>query len=220
MQKAQVYFLESNTSVRNRLTHTIEVADIGRTLSRQVGKQLQSMGPASEEDVECIQAIVESACLLHDIGNPPFGHFGEEAIKAWFRKNSAKVLNGVEDELPLGFDQTRRLSDFFLFDGNPQGFRIATRLHCDIDQFSLNLTCSTLLASVKYPNCGEIPSNSHFPKKLGIFSSEREVYDDVIGIAGVKPGHRYFLAYLMELSDDICYCLSDIADSFEKGVTD
>jgi len=165
-----------------------------------------------------MQTIVESACLLHDIGNPPFGHFGEEAIKRWFRDRGPKLLKQLGEELLPETDDPR-LSDFRMFDGNPQGFRIATRLHCDVDFFSLNLTYSTLLASVKYPNSGVIAKDALFPKKLGIFSSEKAVYDEICHRCGVSPGRRYFLAYLMELADDICYCLSDIADSFEKRIT-
>src|SRR5690606_21046028 len=97
MQKAQVFSLESNTSVRNRLTHSLEVADIGRMLARKVGTKLRQIGViASEEEAECIQTIVESACLMHDIGNPPFGHFGEEAIKLWFKQKGAALLGKAE----------------------------------------------------------------------------------------------------------------------------
>jgi dGTPase len=219
MKKAQVFSLESNTSVRNRLTHSIEVADIGRTLARHVGRKLEASKIATLEEVECIESIVESACLLHDIGNPPFGHFGEEAIKTWFSHNGTGLMPRDHNELALEMDQSWKLKDLLQFDGNPQGFRIATKLHCEIDQYGLNLTCSTLLASVKYPNCGTIPRDAIFGKKLGVFSSERAIYDELVDIASIPPGHRYFLAYLMELADDICYCLSDIADSFEKEAT-
>jgi dGTPase len=215
MQKAQVFSLESNTSVRNRLTHTLEVADVGKTLARHIGKELEKRHRANPEDTECLQSIVENACLLHDIGNPPFGHFGEEAIKHWFAKQGLKIFDDLEAQVnPLRLEGERRLNDFLMFDGNPQGFRIATRLHCDIDHFSLNLTASTLLACVKYPEA--VPKSG---KKLGIFSSERKLYEELCELCGHTPGKRYFLAYVMELADDICYCLSDIADSFEKRVT-
>jgi len=166
-----------------------------------------------------METIVESACLLHDIGNPAFGHFGEEAIKDWFDRHGIELLLQGEDELPLGLTDELRLNHFRLFDGNAQSFRIATRLHCEVDEYGLNLTSSTLLASIKYPNCGRIESDALFPKKLGVFFSEKQRYETVAEIASLAPGRRYFLAYLMELADDICYCLSDITDSFEKGVT-
>ncbi len=222
MQKAQVFSLESNTSVRNRLTHSLEVADIGRTLARQVGQQLEAKGIAGlagPDQTECMQSIVENACLVHDIGNPPFGHFGEEAIKRWFREKGAELISKLDGELPIAAAEDPRLSDFLMFDGNPQGFRIVTRLHCDVDQFGLNLTYSTLLASVKYPNSRTISPGAAFPKKLGIFSSEAEIYRKMCQQCCIVPGNRYFLAYLTELADDICYCLSDIADAFEKRIT-
>lgn len=216
MQKAQVFSLESNTSVRNRLTHSLEVADVGRTLARHMGKQLEAKGIATPEVTECIQSIVENACLLHDIGNPPFGHFGEQAIRSWFATRGMELFSRArEKRLPLALPDDARdlLNDFLLFDGNPQGFRIVTRLHCDVDHFGLNLTGSSLLTAVKYPKYG-----STFGNKLGVFSSERKIYDDVCSLCGVAPGKRYFLAYVMELADDVCYCLSDIADGFEKRV--
>ena len=226
MQKAQVFSLEKNTSVRNRLTHSLEVADIGRTLARQIGKRLEALGIATPEETECIQCIVENACLLHDIGNPPFGHFGEEAIKSWFHKRGSEIFDKVCKKLPtqtnltLPFQESPKLNDFFMFDGNPQGFRIATRLHCDVDHFGLNLTCSTLLATVKYPNFGSFGQTNKFNKKLGVFSSESSLYREICKLSSLPVGRRYFLAYVMELADDICYCLSDIADSFEKELTD
>lgn len=214
MEKAQVFSLESNTSVRNRLTHSLEVADVGRTLARHIGKQLESKGRCTTEDTECMQSIVENACLLHDIGNPPFGHFGEAAIKGWFQNRGVELFSKVRQQLalPLPEDAKECLRDFIHFDGNPQGFRIVTRLHFDLDEHGLNLTASTLLASIKYPPGGR------FKTKIGVFSSERRLYEELCASCGINPGQRYFLAYVMELADDICYCLSDIADAFEKGV--
>jgi dGTPase len=218
MQKAQVFSLESNTSVRNRLTHSLEVADIGRTLARKIGKGLETKGLSSAEETECIQCIVESACLMHDIGNPPFGHFGEAAIKNWFTTRGREIYQSVATQLPLNVPDVQALYDFANFDGNPQGFRIVTHLHTDVDEFGLNLTCSTLLASIKYPHSRIVDESLPFSKKIGIFSTEEIAYREVCALYNHKVGRRYFLAYVMELADDICYCLSDIADSFEKGL--
>lgn len=211
VKKAQVFSLESNTAVRNRLTHSLEVADVGRTIARSVGLELVKIGRIDADDVPCLTSIVENACLMHDIGNPPFGHFGESAIQRWFKeldKNKDKVKVDLTDD---------DLNDQINFDGNPQGFRIATRLHCERDEFSLNLTCATLLASIKYPH-SQKPDKGHFAKKIGFFQSENDVYESICSTTGHTPGRRYFLAYLMELADDCCYCLSDIADSFEKQI--
>ena len=214
IQKAQVFSLESNSSVRNRLTHSLEVADIGKTIARRIGKILESKGMAEKEDTECMQSIVENACLIHDIGNPPFGHFGEEAIKNWFKKNATSIIGTNKQEFP--FDDI--LFDFQHFDGNPQGFRIVTQLLSEIDQPGLNLTFSTLLASLKYPNSGKIDKEQPFQKKIGIFKSEHDLYKEICQKCGHSIGKRYFLVYIMELADDISYCLSDIADGFEKNV--
>lgn len=219
MKKAQVFSLETNTYVRNRLTHTLEVADIGRTLARAVGVKLVGYDVLNTTRSECLVAIVENACLLHDIGNPPFGHFGEEAIKAWFSKdNMIRLFPHRFGAMPDN-NLNRMLADFQAFDGNPQGFRIATRLHNEVDSFSFNLTCSTLLAMVKYPFYEQAPDGAAFSKKRGVFASEKDRYLKACEMLGQEPGKRFFLAYLMELADDICYCLSDIGDSFEKSVT-
>ena len=211
VKKAQVFSLESNNSVRNRLTHSLEVADIGRTIARVVGQKLKEAGRLKASDIPCLISIVENACLLHDIGNPPFGHFGEIAIKRWF-------LKLVKDPSRMSFRVSEEtVYDLINFDGNPQGFRIATRLHCERDEYSFNLTCASLLASIKYPH-HQKPAEGPFNKKIGVFGSENEIYKEVCSISGHEIGKRYFLAYLMELADDSCYCLSDVADSFEKKI--
>ncbi len=217
VQKAQVFSLEANMSVRNRLTHSLEVADIGRCIARKVGYLLQEKHKISDELSESIQIIVENACLMHDIGNPPFGHFGEAAIKNWAFKRGKEILNNICDMFDFP-DSDERLFDLCNFDGNPQGFRIVTRLHSERDAYGLNLTHSTLLASIKYPNTGVIDDKDKFKKKIGIYQSEKDIYDEICKTHNIPLGKRYFLAYLMEIADDTCYCLSDIADAFEKGV--
>lgn len=211
MQKAQVFSLEKDSAVRNRLTHSLEVSDIGRSIARSVATKLYEAKRIKYVTAESIQLIVENACLIHDVGNPPFGHFGEEAIKKWFSANgklSGKTY-GINDS---------DIIDLMNFDGNPQGLRILTKLHNECDDFGLNLTASTLLASIKYPNWGGTNSSTAFKKKIGIFDSELETYRNICAATNHPLGKRYFLAYLMELADDICYCLSDIADGFEKKI--
>jgi dGTPase len=214
VQKAQVFPLEANTAVRNRLTHTLEVADIGRTLTRKVAERLRILGLADEEQGLCMEAIVSNACLLHDIGNPPFGHFGESAIKRWFL---AKQTTPSISPKPL-------LRDLMHFDGNPQGFRVVTTLHNERDTYGLNLTAATLLASVKYPrNIGRAFDHAEGtgrpkPGKLGVFSTEENIWRAACTLACHDPNKRFLLAYLMEAADDICYCTSDISDALEKRI--
>jgi dGTPase len=215
MQKAQVFSLETNSSVRNRLTHTLEVADVGRTLGRAVASRLQAAGHLDPPEVEVLQTIVENACLIHDLGNPPFGHFGEAAVKNWFTTQGKEMIKSLKADL---FAQDS-LQDFQNFDGNPQGFRIVTKLHNEIDEYGLNLTAPTLLAAVKYPSVGSPDPKCTFPKKIGIFHSERPTYEHACALLNQKQGSRYFLAYLMELADDLCYSTADIADGFEKRIT-
>ena len=228
MQKTQVFSLEENNSVRNRLTHSLEVADVGRFLARKVGTLLLSKSniEITQEDIECMQAIVGNACLMHDIGNPPFGHFGEQAIKEWFTMHFPKDL---QEELPLELSKNNKNDDYLFqlknFDGNPQGFRIATKLHTEeglgaIGRNSWNLTASTLLATIKYPTCREISDDGIRYKKIGFFKSEEEIYKKLCKMTGHNEGKHYFLKYLMEFADDICYCLSDIADALEIRLID
>src|ERR1039458_628827 len=212
MQKAQVFSLETNSSVRNRLTHSLEVADVGRTLARAVGIRLHKGGVLEATEIEPFQTIVENACLIHDLGNPPFGHFGEAAVKNWFTREGANIVATLRTELI----PQEHLADFQNFDGNPQGFRIVTKLHNEIDEYGLNLTAPTLLAAVKYPSVGTPNPKCTFPKKIGAFLTEKTAYEKACELLGHKRGTRYFLAYLMELADDFCYSTADIADGFEK----
>jgi len=100
------------------------------------------------------------------------------------------------------------------FDGNPQGLRVVTRLHCERDQYGLNLTYPTILASIKYP-CSSMDSDS---KKCGYFLSEKELVSSIYNEMNVNIGRRYVLSYIMEAADDIAYCMSDISDGIEKNI--
>jgi len=211
VQKAQVFPLETNTSVRSRLTHTLEVADIGRTLSRRIGRKLVEDERLEESDALCLEVIVGNACLLHDIGNPPFGHFGETAIRDWFN-------NEIERKnLPLTQAVTHDLRHF---DGNPQGLRVALTLHNENnDTYGLNLTAATILASVKYPmRRGAKAGAVEDGRKLGVFSTEEDRWLAACDLAEHDASKRYWLAYVMEAADDICYCTSDISDAIDKGI--
>ena len=218
MQKAQVFSLETNSSVRNRLTHSLEVADIGKTLVQKIGSKLIDKKLADIDDIRCMETIVENACLIHDIGNPPFGHFGEEAIKRWCIDRCMAIFNKRDNNLPLNDISEEGLKDLEVFDGNPQGFRIVTKLHAELDTYGLNLTYATLLSSLKYPCSTEEERKEFGYKKIGIFRSEKDIYSQICEDTKHQYGKRFFLVYLMELADDICYCTSDISDAFEKNI--
>ena len=147
-QKAQVFSLESNASVRSRLTHSLEVADVGRRIAQKVVNKLYQDRLIGMEESAPFVTIVETACLMHDIGNPPFGHFGEAAIQEW-----AETLPTRRPGLGEKIQALKSLSQF---DGNPQGVRVVCRLQSDPLEMGkqptegLNLTYTQLLASLKY----------------------------------------------------------------------
>lgn len=213
--KAQVFSLEQNAAVRSRLTHTLEVAGYGQLIaSLACGFLKDKLSP--EEALQLIQAV-ENACLLHDIGNPPFGHLGEFAICEWFRKQREE-LEKLWRQLGVPEDDRRNFQAAYeQFDGNPQGFRIVTRLQWLHDEFGLNLTSSLLAGMVKYPT-GRIDSSARFTKKIGYFPTEAELVRQVWEKVGLKAGTRHPVAFLMEAADDIAYCVSDIEDAIEKRI--
>lgn len=205
-RKTQVFPLEDNASVRTRLTHSLEVAHVGRYLATTVIKLMRERelaGKVGLDDVRYQHAFsvtVEVACLLHDIGNPPFGHFGEVAISKWF------IKNGPQDE---------RFADLREFDGNPQGFRIVSRLNGSDGSAGMNLTLSQLAATMKYQSVHR--EKTRF-KKFGVFYSEEDTMEKVRQRFSLAAEQRFPLAYLMEAADDISYCLSDIEDGIEKKI--
>lgn len=237
-QKAQVFSLEKNPSVRSRLTHSIEVSDVGRRLALRTSDELYKIGILDEKYKDCLIAIVENACLLHDLGNPPFGHFGETAIKKWWKDNYKSYIDGYNkrasalSEKNISFsthEEKILLKDFEEFDGNPQGLRNILRICKNLDenitniQSGLNLSYPTILCNVKYIRCaGEIRKQSiakGIAKKAGYFQSERNLFDKIYSEMGMYPEKtRYPFVYIMEAADDIAYGLSDIADGIEKKI--
>lgn len=224
--KAQVFSLETNAAVRSRLTHSLEVSSIGRLVTQQaikaLGAQTKALGIAGNE--RAMITFVETACLLHDLGNPPFGHFGEVAIADWFHdKNGALQPRGLGGNHI--HDWERHYSDFRYFDGNPQGLRICTRLQPSTqnDLTGLNLTATTLAATIKYPwdttRIGQpLPNSLGVAKKGGYFQSELQVIEWIRDELKMLPEARHPLVYLMEAADDIAYCVSDIEDGIEKNL--
>ena len=215
-QKAQVFSLESNASVRTRLTHSLEVADIGRTIANGVGYRLYKNGIIKEDLIPRFVTVVENACLLHDIGNPPFGHFGEAAIQSWANEIERRIKKLVPEGVDMNSDLFRLLiSDFKEFDGNPQGFRTITKLH---GKSGMNLTYATLLAVLKYSRAAGEPKGPSIRKKAGYFQTEKDLVEKLWKKVGINEHCRYPLTYIMEAADDIAYCMSDIEDGIEKRV--
>lgn len=244
-QKAQVFSMEPNAAVRSRLTHSLEVSQMGRYIADLVTEKLLKQKLATEDECKAIVTFVETACLMHDIGNPPFGHFGEAAISTWFRECGAKAIKKsfgqVFDEKTLNAGIKRVLADFYEFDGNPQGLRIVTKLQRNTDPFGLNLTKTSIGSFLKYIRQSEISyledvnykvnkascisdflqrknpsSKNQFTKKAGFFSTEAEIVKKVWDEFGYENPQRFPLAYIMEAADDLAYCISDLEDSIEK----
>ncbi len=217
-QKAQVFSLESNAAVRNRITHSIEVSDVGRLIAQSVFEDLAEKNLIDRDLMLPMIYAVEAACLLHDIGNPPFGHFGEEAIKQWFQKNGNSLYGEAVDTSASNPRVAELMADFDQFDGNPQGLRILLRLKRDRDEHSYNLTYTTLLAFLKYVRGPLDPGRGGLKNKAGFFESERPLVEKMKTALGMDNDSRHPLAYIMEAADDIAYCISDIEDGLEKGV--
>lgn len=219
--KTQVFPLTADDNIHSRLTHSMEVMAIGHSLGIKVCENADFVKKLGREKTQLyreIPIVLKNACLLHDIGNPPFGHFGEAVFqnyfKNYFERNPDFVLSGDKDEDKL------RKEDFTFFDGNAQGLRVITKLQILNDKYGLNLTAATLGAYVKYPNSGEKKKEIIHKKKRGIFQSEVEYYNQIAQECELKIDDEYVrhpLCYLMEAADSICYLTMDIEDGFNKG---
>ncbi len=216
--KTQVFPLPVNDHIHNRLTHSIEVASVGRSLGKAVGYEILARYPhlANELGLETSDFgdIVAAACLMHDIGNPPFGHSGEDAIHQWFRRSP------WANELPPA-----QAGDLCSFEGNAQGFRLVSRLSMKPDRGGMQLTCATLASFMKYPQGSPqvAPNAGPARKKFGYFQSEANLFAEVanqVGLIEVTPGSwcRHPLAFLVEAADDICYNILDAEDGFILGL--
>lgn len=213
--KTQVHPLSDNDHVRTRLTHSLEAAIIGYALGSLVGKEVIKRHRLKRIRADDFGKIVRATCLAHDIGNPPFGHTGETAIREWF----GKTLEGDENKLLDDMSPVQK-SDFFNFDGNAQGFRIVTQTENYKNDGGLQLTCATLGALMKYP----WPSNANpnNKPKFSFYQSEKQYAEEVAGVIGLLPNGKggwclHPLAYLVEAADDICYSIIDLEDGMFMG---
>ncbi|MDO6564954.1 deoxyguanosinetriphosphate triphosphohydrolase [Amphritea sp. 1_MG-2023] len=210
-RKTQVHPLALNDHIHTRLTHSIEVGSLGRSLGIRVGELLQDQLPEwiSPHDVG---TIVQSACLAHDIGNPPFGHAGEYAIRDWFKhKAPPHYLEGLS---------AVELLDLQTFEGNAQGFRVVTRIENHLFDGGLRLTYPTLGTLLKYPWTVERAGQKG---KFSSFGTERDILNALGRELGlVKLGDdfwcRHPLAFLVEAADDICYAILDLEDAIELNI--
>lgn len=221
--KTQVHAFPETDYIRTRLTHSLEVASVGRALGGSVGKYIIGKYKLQDEfEPGDFGAAVAAACLAHDIGNPPFGHAGEEAIRYWFTEgNGAALLDGDMTE-----DQREELRNF---EGNAQGFRVLTRLQGWRENGGLQLSCAVLGSAAKYPwSCTYSNQRGALqPRtKFGYFQHDREAFTRIVETVGLIPSEtigewrRHPLALLVDAADDICYLIVDIEDGFKAGQLD
>lgn len=231
--KTQVFPLTTDDNIHTRLTHSNEVMSLGYTfgLKCALSKKIQKRTSKSEHELlRIIPIILQSACLIHDIGNPPFGHFAEDIIANYFdgiESNPLIPTDAIEAFKNLTDHQK---NDFTHFDGNAQGLRVVTKLQYLDDIFGLNLTYSILGAYLKYPNYYTTKTDSTKRKELkkknighgkhGVFYSEKSFFNKIIEECGLKKANceaiRHPLCFLMEAADSIAYRVMDIEDGFSK----
>ena len=212
--KTQVFPLPGAQMVHNRLTHSLEVASVGRSIACRTVEKLAKKHSELKEHQSDIETIVSSACLAHDMGNPPFGHSGEDTISSFFKDGKGKELQ--KQVLP------EQWSDLIAFEGNANAFRQLTHQFTGRRAGGFSLTSATLATLLKYP----YPSyNKGNRKKYNVFYSEIEAFKEVVeecGIPRLDDEHlvyaRHPLSYMMEASDDICYLVLDMEDAHKRGI--
>jgi dGTPase len=221
-QKTQVFSLERNAAVRSRLTHSMEVQQVGRFISQQIFKKLSKNEQEKYGLINLdrqFESIIEMSCLMHDVGNPSFGHFGEGAINQWFGDHihafidRKDIADDVKTLQPL-------IADICAFEGNAQALRIVHSLQ------TLNLTYTQMSGIIKYtrradqakPSKEDQDPKSYLKKKAGYYLSEVDIINTINETLNIQEGCRSPFAYVMEAADDISYCIADIEDAVEKGI--
>ncbi len=231
--KTQVFPVPASDFVHSRLTHSIEVSSVGRTLGNMIGDFILEKEPALQSSgfsPNLFGDIVAAASLAHDVGNPPFGHSGEDAISEYFLSNKSFF-----DSFQLTKTQW---NDFVRYEGNAHGFRLLTNHHPDELRGGLRLTYAVLATFAKYPRESFIPSENlqlhptkrTSAKKFNFFQTERDYFSDVAqqtGLLGLTVENsdslawcRHPLAFLVEAADNICYRLIDLEDGYKLGFMD
>lgn len=215
--KTQVFPLPGSIFVHNRLTHSLEVSSVGRSLGHDVSIELLQLHPDLRQSfLPEIGAIVSAACLAHDMGNPPFGHSGEKAISTFFSEGTGQCLQSELTE--------SQWNDLIHFEGNANAFRLLTHQFEGRRPGGFALTYSTLASIVKYPYASVLAGKK---LKFGFFTSEEESYRRIanelqlLRLSGEHEPLRYArhpLVYLVEAADDICYQMMDIEDAYKLKI--
>ncbi|WP_010140437.1 dGTP triphosphohydrolase [Oceanicola sp. S124] len=228
--KTQVHPLYDHDHIHHRLIHSIEVGSVGRSLAMRIGQWLVDQGELPPGDDYALANVVQAACVAHDIGNPPFGHSGEESIGDWFA-GRFDLGRGLAADLDPALQ-----SQFTAFEGNAQGFRILTRLEMYRNRGGMRLSKAVLGAFTKYPVTARTRDSLSDAqragrrglKKFGLFSSEESYFAEVAealglraeGLPQARHWHRHPLVLVVEAADDICYNIVDLEDAFTSGDLD
>ena len=227
--KTQVLPLPGSTFVHNRLTHSLEVASVGRTLGKIIGDHI-SQNHIAESDLRSkefykyeLSSVIAAACLAHDIGNPAFGHSGEKAISNYFIENQDELIEGTK--LKAFFKDPEWL-DLINFEGNANALRVLTHQYRDKPIGGMRLTMTTLAAILKYPcESSAVKKGQFHRKKYGFFQTEKNTFLDIAEELhmikdGVQPivYKRHPFVYLVEAADDICYRVIDMEDAHRLGI--
>ncbi|MBS1572141.1 MAG: dNTP triphosphohydrolase [Bacteroidetes bacterium] len=221
--KTQVFPLPGSVFVHNRLTHSLEVSSVGRSLGTLAGEFINDnfKKNLSEESSNFylydLQSVIAAACLCHDVGNPAFGHSGEDAIASYFEKNESELKNIFTE---------KEWADFTNFEGNANAIRILTHQQNGKDEGGVQLTHTTLSAIAKYP-CEAIAKKKGYVnrKKFGFFQNEKEIFTEIATNTAMKMESSEPLVYkrnpfvwLVEMADDICYNIIDMEDAHRLGI--
>jgi len=218
--KTQVYPLDQSDFIRTRLTHSLEVSSFAKSLGQNIGEnilQYKNDSGFTHQMKEDICNILQCAGLIHDIGNPPFGHFGELAIREWFVRNISHLTYKDTTVAKVLNDQMQ--ADFYNFEGNAQALRLVTKLHHLVDEHGMNLTYALLNTIIKYPvsstQIGKDTGNIK-DKKMGYYYADEDIFRKIT--AATKTfSRRHPLTYILEAADDLAYKTADVEDGFVKG---
>lgn len=243
--KAQVFPLEEEDYARSRLTHSIEVLSVAESLGikareiirkKEIGEPNSGMGIRIPEEtidlINDIPTILMSAALLHDMGNPPFGHLGEQIINDWFKENLQHFEYSQKDKKYIRCEQSNSSlheslkgdyeNDLLNFDGNAQLLRLISRLNLVVDENGMNLSFPVIATIIKYPcSSSNVQPSVLSRKKAGYFSSEKDIFRKVMKTLDLAKDNGYCrhpLAFLLEAADDIAYLTADIEDAHHKGI--
>lgn len=229
--KTQVFPLDKSDFVRTRLTHSLEVSTIARQLGIMVTKKKEDRNGSAlfeamkdEEIANKIPSALSCAGLLHDIGNPPFGHFGEVVIGEWYEKEFKKSAFQYKGKEIAQLLDSRMKKDLCSFEGNAQALRILSKIKNKVVSHEINLTSGVISALIKYPTASDKVGTHGDPDirkhKLGYYLAEDEIFKKISRETGTcldeENVARHPLAFLMEAADDIAYSTADLEDAFKK----